>query len=221
MAIHDGPIGMVIRRAARLWYSAECAADPKLPANLTDGDIYALAIPRVRALFAGEVRWSETSPGDKAIWRGRPRRVQTVPPRMGCVEPRLDSRWENLYDTVELEPERCARHHTLFGCGNIGNLTLTNMQVAGQLAGALTFDISQMYAEISRDLSIRDAVVAQLVVGGKLIGTWHLRDLALGVPIGRTVGERQGFEVRISRPVVTEPLTIVMHLEGPVVRPFY
>jgi hypothetical protein len=61
---------MVLERAARLWYSAECAADPKLPTNLTDGDIYALAIPRIRALVAGEVPWSEASPGDQALWQG-------------------------------------------------------------------------------------------------------------------------------------------------------
>jgi len=215
MAIHDGPVGMVLQRAARLWYAAECAADPKVPTNLTDGDIYALAIPRVRALFAGEVRWSETSPGDKALWRGRRRNVELVPQW-------LDSRWENLYDTVDLEPERCGHHfHDLFGIRNIGAVHRSNLRVPGQCEGALTFDIQQLYAEVSRDLSIHDHVVARLVIGNRPIVTCHLREAVLGIPIGQTVLERQNFEVRIDCPRLVDHLTVVMHLEGPVIRTVY
>lgn len=39
----------------------------------SNGDIFAIAIPRVKAVFSGEVRWSEASNGDKAIWHMRPR----------------------------------------------------------------------------------------------------------------------------------------------------
>jgi hypothetical protein len=207
---------MVLRRCARIWYAAECAADPDLPMkHLTEGDIYALAIPRVRALLAGEVRWSETSPGDKAIWRGRPREVVTTPPW-------LESRWENLYDTIDLEPDRCSHHdHRLFWNGDIGDDARSNMQTPGQCAGALLFEIHQMYAEVSRDLSIHDQAVVRLAIGRKLIATFLLREVVLGVAVGVAVGPHEAFDVQINHPVVVEPLTVVMHLEGTAMRTVY
>jgi hypothetical protein len=210
MAIHDGSVGMVLRRAARIWYAAECAADPNLPTTLTDGDIYALAIPRVRALFAGEVRWSETSPGDKVLWRGRPRHVELTPHW-------LNSCWENIYDTIDLHPA-CRLHTRMFGCQNIGNLERCNLQLPNQMSG-LVFDIHQMYADLSRDLTIHDRVQVELVIGEHRIGQIaHLRDLALGMPIGRTVLERQAFYVVIDADGLTAPLEVVLHLEGTIMR---
>ncbi len=208
-------MGMVIRQAARRWYAAECAADPKLPQNLTDGDLYALAVPRVRQLFAGEVRWSETSPGDKAIWRGRPRDVEHTPQW-------LSSCWENVYDTIDLSPNTVNVHTRMFGIENVGNYVRTNMMLAGQICGALTFDVHQMYADLSRDLDIRDRVNAELVIGGRRTGqVTPLRDLAMGLPVGRTILARQDFYVTLDAFRVVAPLEVVLHLEGTVMRTEY
>lgn len=52
------------------WYMNEYGTDAM--DKQSNGDIYAIAVPRVKAVFSGEVRWSEASPGDKAIWNQRP-----------------------------------------------------------------------------------------------------------------------------------------------------
>ena len=57
---------------ARLWMDAERAADPNLN-GMSLEEYASVARERVAKVFAGEVRWSEASPGDRAVWIGRPR----------------------------------------------------------------------------------------------------------------------------------------------------
>lgn len=202
--------GMLIRRAAMTWYHAEVHAG-RLPEKMTDGDIYAVAVPRVIDVFAGEVRRSECTPGDLAIWKGRPR----VPPEVAMMH---TSTWDNVYDTVDLTHGGTYR---LFGCENVGNLFRTNLQVAGQIAGCASFTIHQMYADLGRDLSIHDRVIAELCIGQNLIWNGHIRDMFAGVPVGVVVPPRQNFYVRVYVSDLTEPLEMVVHLEGDVSRTVY
>lgn len=195
-----------IKRAALYWYNAECTADSSLPWNLTCGDIYALAIPRVRAVFAGEVRWSETGPGDKAIWRGRPRDIEAAT---------TAEEWFNVYDTISFDERTPVGTHKLFGVENIGNVWRSNLQVPGQILCEHAALVHHMYAEVSRDLVATDQSLVTLHVGRKVISTRPLRDLVCQVVrLGTTIPRHHDVGVFIDYPRRLAPIDIVIHLEG-------
>lgn len=204
-----------IQQAALQWWKAE-HPDRDLPSSCR-GDIYAEAVPRVRRVFAGEVRWSEASPGDKAVWIGRPRDVAKFLT--------AESAWANFYDTVDLVPgeEPGARH--LFDNTNVGDFSRTNLQIAGMAYGCgyghhVYFDILQMYAITSRPLAPDDNVVVTMVIGTKVWAMSTLHFAILGVPVTVKIPPRQDFKVIVDkfehRTRLAGPLTVRVHLEGQV-----
>lgn len=209
---------MIERRAAFDWYRAEQAGDPRKlrpMCELTDGDVLSIALPRVRAVFAGEVKWSEASAGDRAIWRGRPRDAHSY----GAYQ----IVWGNFYDTVlfteELttQPEAARGVWSLFGVRNIRNWPLCNLEVAGQIPcyGGGAFMVKQMYADLSRDLVLHDHIAVSLMIGARRIGSFYqLRDVARSIPVGHEIRERENFAVRLDVHNLTAPLGVTIHIEG-------
>jgi len=203
-----------IQQAALQWWKAE-HPDRDLPS--CRGDIYAEAVPRVRRVFAGQVRWSEASAGDKAVWIGRPRDVAKFLT--------AESAWANFYDTVDLVPGAEQHSFRMFGNANVGNFFLTNLQCAGTPYGYglgydVDFDISQMYAVASRPVTADDTLVVDLIVGAGTAATMVLGDLIAGWPLSVAVPARKNFSVRVHkseyRTRLAGPLTVRIHLEGQV-----
>lgn len=58
--------------------------------NMSPGDVKAIAVPRIALVFSGEVRYSDTSPGDKAVWWYKPRNMD---PWLGGVPVREPQWW--------------------------------------------------------------------------------------------------------------------------------
>lgn len=220
-----------VSRAAFVWYAAECDANPALPKarTMTPGDVLAIAVPRVMKVFEGEVRWSETSPGDKAIWKGRPRDIELFERREGRTRVIGHNDWLNIYDTIEMGPDdepvrhpgmRGQRHHRsvrMFGNVNIGNGELTNMQVAGQLGHDTKFEVHQAYAVVNRPLRADDDIFLTMVVGCQPVhaGPLHLREWIHGIPVGMIIPVRQNFSCTVEAyREVKKTLEIVVHYEG-------
>lgn len=205
-------------QACHIWYCAERRADPSLPAyseGLAEGDLIARALPRVVAVFSGEVRWSEASAGDKAIWRGRPRDIESFQGHQGWAV-KSSVEWLNLFDTVTLGPRSPQHSHRMFGCANVGNYFWTNLQVPGQLPGGRWFQVDQVYAVPSRMLAPGEEVVLTLNVGWRIAhSALPLREWMLGVPVGKRIPPRECFSVTIDQKgEISTPLIIVVHLEG-------
>jgi len=196
-----------IKRAALEWFKAEHGVNSDWENRLSLGDIYAEAVPRVKAVFAGEVRWSEASAGDKAVWRGRPRDISLV-----GAERHL--RWGKVYDTITIAPTDLHRSWRMFGNTNVGNIGLTNLQCAGMPCFDAHFDVRQIYAEVDRDLGTADNVFVELRFGMRIIGVYKLRDLVIGCPVGQRLGVRQDMSVRIDWFGLAAPMTAVINLEG-------
>jgi hypothetical protein len=155
------------------WYHAQPEEHRKRPfLELSKPERVAIW-DRVRAVLAGEVRRSEATVADLAIWHGRPRvgkpemqppldvgkpldedDTQPARPRTKLTGPRLhgvkERRWHHYWDTVSLrnlcEPERSWR---LFGNANVGYLQLSNMQLGGMFPVDQTFLISSWYLSLS------------------------------------------------------------------------
>lgn len=213
-----------LSRAVSIWLHAEEAANPTI-STMARGDKLALAMPRVRAVFAGEVRWSEASPGDRAVWVGRPRSPQHIESRHGASV----HYWENLWDTLRIGAGATETRHfqrwsecdkpdgtcRMFGNYNIGAWYLCNLQCAGQLVGDHSMDIEQMYATVDRALEPGESVGANLLIGTRLVSQAKLSDLIVGHPVGLTLPERQNFSVELTWYRVHSPIQIVVHLEGP------
>ena len=64
-------------------------------------------------------------------------------PRLHSYRERFYGNYGNIYDAADLQNLRSS--DALFGNRNVGNRMLTNMQVAGQLAGDMTFVIVNVY----------------------------------------------------------------------------
>lgn len=211
-----------LKYAALRWFRAEMESDPSAPHRihvadpnrLTISDIYTLAVPRVRKVFEGEVRWSEASPGDRAIWKGRPRDIERAKHRgpTGIYQ----SYWHVAYDTIVLSVASIPNwSYRLFGNRNVGNLALSNQQIPGQMGGEDAFVVDQVYASVNRDLTTEDQVSLSFEIGCHALGYLPIREWLLGVPIGQVVPPRQNFSavVMAHREIVT-PLEIVVCLEG-------
>jgi hypothetical protein len=176
----------------------------------------------VKAIFAGEVRWSETSDADKAVWAGRSRG------RISASDTHYF--WENLWDTARIggvdrhrvddwrwSPEHRAAdgHVKMFQNFNVGAYHLCNLQVGGQLVGDHSMEVHQMYATVDRPPARDETILAVLTVGCRRVSEAHLTDLIVGHPVGVAIPERQCFAVELVWRAVREPIQIVMHLEGP------
>ncbi len=217
-----------VKHAALIWYRAE-NPEPR-PHRMTLGDIFAVAIPRVMAVLGGEVRWSEASPGDKAIWVGRPRNI-------ALFHERAD--WTNFWDTICIGPGEmglapwrlsdplgrtasgwvrmfgtASGWVRMFGNYNVGNWWLCNMQVAGQLPCDQFFHVEQMYAHTDRLPDTTEAITLSLVVRNKQVAASHIQDAIAGHPCGLVIAPRDDFGVRVDWTRVVRPITIRVHLEG-------
>ena len=215
-----------LARAVAIWCHAEEAANPAI-STMAIGDKLALAVPRVKAVFAGEIRWSDASPGDRAVWVGRSRN----PLHTRTHDGEYVHYWENLWDTLRIGPgatdhqghfrpqwSECDKPDgtcRMFGNYNIGAWYLCNLQCAGQLVGDHSMDIEQMYATVDRALEPDESVFALLHIGTRLASQARLTDLIIGHPVGRTLPERQNLSVELVWHRLILPIRIVVHLEGP------
>lgn len=206
-------------RFALIWYEAEYPGIKWTTIN----DRLAEGVPRVRKVFSGEVRWSEASPGDKAVWVGRPRNVEQY-----NSNPHRDQ-WVNLYDTADFEP-RGDKPRTnnggyeierLFGPINIGCPSLCNSQYPNLFCslghgGNCEFAVHHFHIVPSRyNLGDVDCTVT-LTVGAFAWFKGPLAEAVLGVPVMRTIPERQNFEVSlwVNTERLESPIRLVAHLEG-------
>lgn len=211
-------------RAVTEWLKAEVEVNPAIE-RMAIGDRLALAVPRVTAVFAGEVRWSEASPGDRAVWVGRSRNLE----HHETQDDYYKYYWENLWDTRRIgegaeDPHVYHRWSDsnqghgwarMFSNLNIGMWSLCNLQVGGQLVGDHQMMIGQMYATINRALEPNEHVVATLEIGNKIVSQATLPDLIVGCPVGQSLLERQGYSVMLMWERIKRPLSVVVHLEGP------
>lgn len=223
LALHDF-FASNLGRAVKAWLTAEATVNPAIK-TMAMGDRLALAVPRVKAVFAGEVRWSEASPGDRAVWVGRSRYTSM----RESMDENYQYYWENQWDTARLGPGVTDQtiHHQwadhdqdhgcvyMFGCRNIGYWHLCNQQTGGQLVGDHSMEIVQMYATVDRGLDAGELVTAELIIGHKIVSQATLADLVIGHPVGQHLPSRQGYSVRLAWDRITRPITVVVHLEGP------
>ncbi len=145
-------------------------------------------------------------------------------PRLHGIRERL---WWTFYDTlrdVGSEPQS----YRLFGNRNIGDIFLTNLQVAGQLAGDQTFVVCSVYVTISSLEALHwaaDNLLFQFTIGVRpMLPALYMRDMFRGVDLlsaGRRpliIPVRQNFDVRVERrrdpPSDLPPFDITYHIEG-------
>lgn len=98
---------------------------------------------RVKLVLDGEVRKSEMSSGDLAIYRGRIRCIEDCPlvrqKENGAGFRIIERRRFNYWDCVNLTADYTSSSIRLFGYSNIGRFVDTNMQVAGHLCSSAVF----------------------------------------------------------------------------------
>ncbi len=233
--------------------------------GLDESQLVDIALDRVRMVIGGEVRWSEATPGDKAIWRGRARDVTRFDRRWRAHEghhdplgdgartggiagrrdqrqvERAERRFHVFWDTTAVNedgfyspwqgPESPGMNSLrLFGNANVGNLRLTNMQVAGQMPGDQSFYVAEMYAtatDFDGLVAIADRAFATFIMGMQPQTQVALRELVHGVPVRLVIPTRQNFSVLLdlfTSPVIKrrfDPFELSIHLEGILQRPVY
>lgn len=195
-----------LMQLAHIWWYAEHPDGSRVHERRGDADLYSEAIPRVELVLRGEVRWSESSPGDRAIWSVRARDPELA----------ADQRYANYYDTHEL-PNRWGSAWSsfrMFGNLNIGDSRLTNLQVPGQFC--VPFTVKNLYAVPSRDLVGREALVLTLMTCHNHV-EWcgPLDEARRGVPVSVHLPARQNITVDSDvRHWSAEPISIRVHLEG-------
>lgn len=217
---HDHKVSPFLSQLCWIW----CMNEPEVWKRMwhaNTADILAVAMPRVMAVVTGEVRWSEASAGDKAIWLGRARNAELAKAR--------EHTYANVYDTIVVMPSGHADAYVahnynrlvgagswhMFGNANVGNMFLTNMQVAGQFWFDRTAVIEQMYAVTDRPITADDNLVLEMIVGMSPVRMLPLHDWCVGVPGPIVIPVRQNFSVRVSTTGrMREPLEIRVHLEG-------
>jgi hypothetical protein len=240
---------------AEIWHEEEVrAANGSAPRNpwtlATDGE-KERARERVDLMLVGEVKWSETTPGDRAIWNGRQRGhhawVRSRTPlrkhlAQQAVRHSLDFSGVNetvswhLYDTLEVSAETDTRTYRLFGNRNIGNSRLTNLWIPGQTGSEQVIFVSDMfvtlrgvYSEIVRTEALRylENATAYLSIGEKRCSPEvHLVDLLVDRrPVDMIIPERQTYMVTVQpfRRVTTSETAfdVVFHLDGGMNRPLH
>lgn len=217
-------VSPTLRQLALRWLMNEPGVWQKLR-HATDADRLAIAMPRVLAVVAGEVKWSEASPGDREIWKGRARNVDAARANV--------DRYLNQYDSLLILPEggrpdlrQAHRYHwsplvapssqRIFGNSNVGNYHVCSLQVAGMLGFDSDVHIAQVYAVASRQLVAEDIVHATMNIGCRQVRGGPLREWIAGMPGGADcrVPPRQNFDMRIDVSRVAEPLELTFHVEG-------
>jgi hypothetical protein len=119
---------------------------------------------RVEDVLRGEVRRSEMSLGDLAVYFGRYRLLETAPPDKFSKD--RASRRMVLYDSLEFGGVVPARNSTrLFGNANIGDYNRTNLEVPGQLASDQSFYIAGWHVVASDDSELLPHLERMLVDG--------------------------------------------------------
>lgn len=90
---------VLMAKLALAWLTAERAARGEKPPTSQHDDELVVAADRVFQVLSGDVRWSQASPGDKAIWRGRFRDVEKFDRWWRAARPS-----EELPDPPQIEP---------------------------------------------------------------------------------------------------------------------
>jgi hypothetical protein len=164
---------------------------------------------RVELVLTGEVRRSEMGPGDLSIYFGRYRTLEQSPPdhfmerlKEGSCEMHRVVWW----DCLEFHDTPRASYSTrLFGNCHVGQLNLTNLQVAGQLAGDHTAFLNGWHLVLSNEPELMSDVerlfsnaTATLTVGDRLKAQRHLIQLwREPQPIEVDLPSRQNFSVYV------------------------
>lgn len=114
----------IIKHPARVWYAAEFGptddGDPPfddIPRTIADGDVLSVGVPRAMRVFNGEVRYSEASRGDRAIWGMQPRHIEA----WLSGNPVRESQWLWMAKTWSAPPVIVQFNQT-FGCGNAASI---------------------------------------------------------------------------------------------------
>ena len=226
-AMLDASDDPLLEVSARIWHEAERigTGNGRVEWDHLSDDEKRGARARAAKVMAGEVKWSETGPGDRAIWVGREsasgragRRAMAALHREALRLGR-QCRWTQClpwraYDTLSLEPHKQIHHYTrLFGNYNIGNYFLTNLQIPGQVAfGDNCFFIDEAYVTYRYDGAhsdelrrVIDSAVVSVIIGEQFAAPHlHAGDICVGFHtwserhgIGKLVRPRQNLSVRI------------------------
>ncbi len=233
---------------AALWLAAErlhnSALDAEMrdPTQSGDGFMAHLSVARDRAIavVSGEVKWSEASPADRAVWSSRARmpamvllneerereEVERAAPIHMRGKVRKDDRSQiywNYWDTLVFD-DRLQRTTRMFGWQHIGDTRRTNMQVQNMLASGNSFRALNFYARIqwpAPDDAMPWNAVFTFMVSQSPWAQGKLRDLLVGIPCDVIIPPRAEFSVvaesydALQRLGVRAPaLEIEIHLEG-------
>lgn len=219
------------------WYYADFRGkgiqeDPPSWLNLTEARRNEIKA-RVELVLTGEIRRSEMSPGDRAVYFGRYRFLEQQPP----------SRERDLQRTVWwdcLEFKRINTSNILFGVGNVGNWELSNLPIGGMIS---SYDqaayLCGWYLSICNEPELAHDVehlfsnaVASVIIGDLPVADRRLLDLYREPqPLTITVPKRRSFGVRVEffgmelkrfqerlramgRDQKHEPFRLWIHLEG-------
>lgn len=169
---------------------------------------------RVIQLYEGEVRVSEMTVADRAVWRGRPRSPSSLEADLDAHE-----RWWNYYDTSQSSYASQGGWERLFGNANVGNINLTNLSVGGQLGYGEWewFYIEMLYATPLGDFEKApwDAT-ARFSIGDRLlIPELHLTEWFRGIcPRRLMVPPRQNISLQIHYPTSADGRKVRFHIEG-------
>lgn len=206
------------------WYHAERAVTDPSWSDITEARREQIR-KRVKDILDGEVRRSECSKGDLAIWHGR-YRVPAMPEwfreraeaqaaerlaghtRRGGprpVPPLKDYHLFGTYDCLEVDAE-CSERTYLFANRNIGHAFKSNLQVAGILAPYGEAVVTGWHASTEADSDlvgvledVFDRAMASLVVGDRELSRTPLLELWREPrPIVVDVMERQSFRAEIA-----------------------
>lgn len=231
-------INPYIEASAKAWHAAEHGEGKWATASERER---AEAFTRAQRVLDGEVRWSETGAGDRAIWDGRSsnsRRakdratavLRAIAAERGKAGDYVDIIWWKLYDTAHVS-EKDGYQLRLFGNANVGNTSLTDMIMAGAMPHHYDFFASDMYVTlrvsdlsnpglVKQGMDWIETAVARLMIDHRQFAVAHVRDLLDRVPVDVLIRSRSSFEVSIEgykeAPIV--PFSVVVHLDGALCR---
>lgn len=227
---------------ARLWLGAELRAHPDSYKDLAFDGLLSVARDRCIQICRGEVRYSECGTGDLEVWHGRPRSRMwnDMPPPW--PEPAMRRRpgipryaaaaavdavrptraWGNFYDTFEfLGVDREEMSPTFFGNRNIGNVFLTNLQMAGQLSyqgkfyGETFYVIPKMRLPSEDNQVPWDEAIVEFLIGMKRVtGPMILSTAFTGYTAPFHIGPRDNFSARLYLRRPCPGLRVRAHIEG-------
>jgi hypothetical protein len=243
-----GVTNPMIEIAAEAWHEAERqAGNGRNPWSNLSEDERTGARKRAELVLDGEVKWSETGPGDRAIWEGRSgsrRAVMRAKVALSRHARRSDGErsdliWYNWYDTLRIEPGRqhtCPSSVRLFGNANVGNYRDTNLQCAGTLSfGDCAAFVADLYVTCRIDQEpeaaheMLQAARIMLIVGEKYVTPWTSGAAAAldRCPVDLLIPPRQNVHVIVDlipsemSERIKHPLALVVHLDGAVQRDVY